>query len=180
MAGFAKAILITILASAAIILLFNLAFFFPWYIEVIETTFQVSQMIATDNYLTYDNYETVYNNLKEKPIFKERTGSKQLKIEAFHESGKDAIERESARDVNTYYYPLSKEEDKPYVQMGNLVTIEIHATYPFRMTIFGRSINSGKMDIPVTFRMTTSTTRHYKDLPYNYGVDGGYFDDYDD
>ena len=179
MAGFIKAILITILAAAAITMLFNLAFFFPWYMELIETTFHVSQMIATDNYLTWDNYDDLLNNpdhgLKNKPIFKERAGA--VKIEAVHDNGKDAIERGSSHDVNTYYYHLAREEDKPYVQMGNLVTIEISANYPFRMQMFGNPVILS--DIPVTFSMTTSTTHHYKDLPYDFGVAGDYYGDYD-
>ena len=180
MAGFAKAILITILAAAAIILLFNLAFFFPWYMEIIQTTFQASQMIATDNYLTWENYDDLLNNaehgLKNKPIFKERAGA--VKIEAVHANGKDAIERGGPHDVNTDYYPLEREEDKPYVQMGNLVTIEISANYPFRMQMFGEPVVLS--DIPITFSMTTSTTHHYKDLPYDFGVLGETLDDYDD
>ena len=175
MAGFAKAILITILAAAAIILLFNLAFFFPWYLEIIETTFQVSQTVATYNYLAYDDFTNVLETLREKPIFIERAAD--VTIEAFHENGKDAIERVGPHDVNTYYYPLENEEDKPYTQMGNLVTIQISASYPFRMQMFGAPVTLS--DIPVTFTMTTSTTRHYKDLPYDFGIDGDSYDDYD-
>ena len=175
MAGFAKAILIAILSVASILVLFNMAFFFPWYMEVIETTYEISQWVATDNYLSYENYSAIYNDLKGKPIFEERTGEKELKIEVVHENGKNAIEESGPHDVNTYYYPLDKEDEKPYVQMGNLVTISVTATYPFRMQILGKKINAA--DIPVTFSMTTVTTRHYKDLPYDpydYGVDDGF------
>ena len=35
-------------------------------------------------------------------------------------------------------------------------------------------------DVPVSFSMTTVTTRHYKDLEYDYGPDGHTLGDYDD
>ncbi len=177
MEGFAKAILIAILAVAGILVLFNMAFFFPWYMEVVETTFQVSQMVATDNYLTYDNYHEVYDTLCDKPIFEERQGDIKIEVKTRNES-KDVIEWDSPRDVNDYY-DLPNEEDKPYVQMGNLVDITISASYPFRMEMAGKVYTAA--DIPVSFTMTTTTVHHYKDLPYNYGVDGPSLgDDFDD
>ena len=177
MAGFGKAILISIMAVAAILVLFNMAFLFPWYMEIIETTFEVTQMIATDNYLTFENYTEVYETLKNKPIFCEMRDS--VKIEAFHADGrKSAIEAANPPGYDVNYYYDKEIDEKPYVQMGNLVTVYISATYPFRMEILGRSIVA--TEIPVTFSMTTSTTRHYKDLPYDYGISGDYFYDYDD
>ena len=177
MSGFLKAILISIITMAAIIVFINMAFFFPWYIEIVQTTFKVSQIISTDNYLAYDYYQDILNELKDKPIFREMAGD--VKIEAFHQDGnmKSAIEQGGSRDVNAYYYHLSDESAKPYVQMGNLVTVTISATYPFRMELFGRKITAAP--IPVSFSMTTTTTRHYKDLDYNYGWGGYSVDDYD-
>ena len=176
MSGVLKAVLISILAVASIIVFVNLAFFFPWYMEVIQTTFEVSQMVSTDNYLTYNYYHDTLDELRGKAIFKDRAAN--VKIEAFHENGKNAIEQGGHHDVNTYYYPLSSESDKPYVQMGKLVKITIHATYPFRMQLFGKPVTAA--DIPVLFSMTTATTRHYKDLEYDYGPDGRSLGDYDD
>lgn len=173
--GFAKAIVVVILAVAFIVVMVNMAFFFPWYSELIERTFQVSQMVSTDNYLSYDKYTLVYDNICAEPIFKERTAD--IKIEAVHESGKNAIEMDGPWDVNTHYYPLDDESSKPYEQMGKLVDITIHAAYPFRMQMFGRDITVA--DIPVSFQITTTTTHHYKDLPYNYGVDGDMLDDFE-
>jgi len=177
MAGFAKAILVSILAVAAIFLLYNLAYFFPWYLEVIETTFQVSQMVATDNYLTYGNYTDVYDKLREKPIFRERAGTEFLKIEAFHVGSRTDSAIENSYHSLEYYYALDREEDKPYAQMGNLVTITVSATYPFRMKMLGRDFSAA--DIPVKFSMTTVTTKHYKDLPYDYGDYGDLNSEYD-
>jgi len=177
MAGFAKAILITILAAVSIMLLFNMAFFFPWYLEIIDTTFQVAQLIATDNYLTYDNYHTVYDELRGKPIFRERAGADQLMIEAFHEGYRTDSAIENSIHSLEYYYALDDENAKPYVQMGNLVTVTITANYPFRMQFLGEPITLN--DFPVTFSMTTVTTKHYKDLDYDYIDYGDSYDNYD-
>jgi len=175
MAGFLKAILISVITVAAIIVFVNMAFFFPWYMEVIQTTFKISQIVSTDNYLARDYYEGFMDELAGKPIFRDR--AENVAIEAVHENGKNAIEESGPHDVDTFYYPISDEESKPYVQMGNLVTITVHATYPFRMKMFGRPVTAA--DIPVSFSMTTATTRHYKDLEYDYGPDGYSIDDYD-
>jgi len=166
MAGFLKAVLISIITIAAIIVFMNMAFFFPWYMEIIQTTFNVSQIISTDNYLAFNYYEDILGELRDKPIFREMADD--VKIEAFHNDGnlRPAIEQGGPRDVNSYYYSLSDENAKPYVQMGNLVTITVSATYPFRMQMFGRPVTAAP--IPVSFTMTTTTTRHYKDLDYSY------------
>jgi hypothetical protein len=165
MVGFAKAILIAILAAVATVIFTNMVFFFPWYLEIVETTFVVSQIVTTDNYLAYDEYQTALDTLKEKPIFKDRESL--VSIEARHESGRDAIERVGPYDTDEHYYNLD-EDLKPYEQMGNLVTITIRAAYPFRMHLFGTTINLP--DIPVSYVMSTTTSHHYKDLPYDYGV----------
>jgi len=178
MAGFLKAILIAILAVASILLFVNMAFFFPWYMEIVQTTFEVSQIVSTDNYLALDSYEDALDEVRNKPIFKERAAD--VKIEAFHEDGRTAVEQSGPHSVSTYYYDLDREEDKPYVQMGKLVTVTIHAVYPLRMRMFGEEMTFEGADVPVSFSMTTVTTRHYKDLEYDYGPDGHTLGDYDD
>jgi len=176
MAGFLKAILIATITVAAIIIFFNMAFFFPWYMEIIQTTFNISQRISTDNYLAYNYYEDFLNELRERPIFAERAAT--IRIEAIHvDEARTAIEADGPHDVSGYYYYIDDASSKPYVQMGNLVTITVSANYPFRMQMFGRPINAA--DIPITFSMTTVTTRHYKDLEYDYGPDGDTFEDYE-
>jgi len=166
MAGFLKVILISIITMVAIVVFINMAFFFPWYMEIIQTTYNVSQVISTDNYLAFNYYEDFLNELKDKPIFKEMADD--VVIEAFHHYGnmKSAIEQGGPHDVNSYYYALSDENSKPYVQMGNLVTVTISATYPFQMQLFGKPVTAAP--IPISFSMTTTTTRHYKDLEYYY------------
>jgi len=173
MSGFLKAILIAILTVACIIVFFNMAFFFPFYMEVIQTAFHVSQVISTDNYLALDSYEDILAELRGRPIFEDR--ARDVRIEARHESGRDAIERYGPYDVNTHYYYLDREEDKPYAQMGNLVTITVSAVYPFRMQMLGGQIEAA--DVPVAFTMTTVTTHHYKDLEYEYSPDVFFFEE---
>jgi len=174
MAGFLKAVLVAIITVAAILVFMNMAFFFPWYMEIIQTTFEVSQMVSTENYVPYDYHEDTLRELRDKPIFRERAAM--TRIEAVHEDGRGAIEQYGRRDVNDYY--TLDLNDKPYDQMGKLVTVTVHASYPFRMKLFGKQLEAA--DIPVSFTMTTVTTRHYKDLEYNFGPDGYYYDDYDD
>ncbi len=164
MVGFAKGILVTIISSVALVLFLNISFFFPWYMTIVETTFELSQMIASDNYLTFDNYNGVYSNLKERPIFKKRNGDKQLKIEVTHENGKPAIDMSG--NPASYYYDLMDENAKPYVQRGKRVSITIHAQYPLQMTLWGKEMKVA--DIPVEFSMNTTTLKHYKDLDFNY------------
>ena len=167
MSGFLKVVLIAILTVACIIVFFNLAFFFPFYMEVIQTAFHVSQTVSTYNYLANDCYEDILGELRGRPIFVERAAS--VRIEARHDNGRDAIERIGPLDVNSHYYHLGRDEDKPYVQMGNMVTITVSAVYPFRMQMLGSQFSAA--DVPVSFTMTTVTTRHYKDLDYDYGPD---------
>ena len=174
MSGFLKAILIAIIAVASIIVFVNMAFFFPWYMEIIQTTFEVSQMISTENYLTYDKYEDALNGLRDKPIFRDRASS--VRIEARHEDGRPAIEASGLYDVNTYYYNLH-EDEKPYVQLGNLVTITVTATYPFRMQMFGSPVTAADIE-NISFSMTTVTTRHYKDLWFDFGPDRYFSDEF--
>jgi len=175
MSGFLKTILMAILTVAAILVFFNMAFFFPFYIEVIQTAFHVSQMISTENYLPYDQYQSILDGLRGRPIFNDRAAG--VQIEARHSNGKDAIERQGPYSASGHYYYLSDEWEKPYLQMGNLVTVTVRAVYPFRMQILGRQITAA--DIPITFNMTTVVTRHYKDLDYDYGPYGPAIDDYD-
>ena len=174
MAGFLKAFLIAIIAVAALVLFMNMAFFFPWYLEIIQTTFEVSQWVATYNYLDSDNYERIHTDLSEKPIFRERKTA--VAITAYHDGDKtrDAIDQVLPYNMSLSYYDEDPTK-KPYVQMGNMVEITVSAAYPFRMQIFGEPLVLA--DINVSFPMTTTTTRHYKDLPYNYGPDGEEWDE---
>ena len=173
MAGFLKAILITMIAVSGLVIFLNLAFFFPWYLTLVEKGFAVSQIVAANNYLPYDDYTDILREIKGLPVFSDREDK--IVIEALHDNGtgpapKDAIERSNAYSMEDYYG--EPDSVKPYVQMGNTVKIKLYASYPFRAQIFGGF--STLTDIDVSFSMTTTTTKHYKDLDYEY-----IFDPYD-
>ena len=176
MAGFLKAILISIIAASSMVVFMNAAYFFPWYMVIVETTSAVSQMIATDNYLTHDNFILIDEQLRNRPIFRLRSAEDKLWIKAEHiDEGRTAIEGYPSQTLDFYYG--QPDHMKPYVQMGNFVEVTIHANYPFQMEIRGNPIVVA--DIPVTFTITTTTLKHYKDLPYVYPDGGGTYELYD-
>ena len=174
MAGFGRAVLIAMIAVASLMVLFNLAFFFPWYLTMVETGFAVSQHIATDNYLRCEYYDSMMYDLGNYPIFDKRQDK--IEIKALHSDGFTNAIATVYGDPEDFY----DGSYRPYVQMGNPVLITVSAVYPFQMTLFGapiqdliaaRGIDPALLDIPVSFSMTTTTTKHYKDLPYAYFVD---------
>jgi len=181
-AGLLKAILLGIIAATCMIVFINLAYFFPWYMIIVETASTVSQMIANDNYLTYDNFDLIDTELRKKPIFKERRTEDKLWIKAEHlsEGRRTAIETATQSEMFGLidYYNMNDTNSKPYVQMGNTVEIIIYANYPFQMDFNGRMITVA--DIPVTYTVTTTTLKHYKDLDYEYvELNDGDTDEYD-
>ena len=178
MVSIAKSILISILAMIVLILLMNIAFFFPWYLTVVDAAFAVSQMVATDNYLSYDNYELVRGMLVDKPVFEARSGDDELMFIVNFESDfgveKSLIEEGETRPLS-FYYGKDDEDEKIYVQRGNIVRVTIHAQYPIRVGFMDNEADEGGnrplADIPIDFSMTTTTLRLCKDLPYE-----GYFE----
>jgi hypothetical protein len=179
MVGFARTVLVVLIAAVSIVLFMNLAFFFPWYLSMVESGFAVSQMVATDNYLKNDNYERMMEKLTTLPIFRERQSS--IKITAVHDNGggADAIERTYTHSPE-YYYGLD-EDMKPYVQMGKPVLVTVSASYPLQISLFGKPLHELLQNLPdpeffdikTSFKMTTTTTKHYKDLPYTYVAEPG-------
>lgn len=161
MPGFLRSILIAILAVTGIVLFFNLAFFFPWYLTLVEKGFEVSQMIASDNYLRKEYHDTILDDMDDLPVFCDHP----ITIEANHiDEDRTAIAAVNGEPETFYGMP-----DKPYVQMGNLVEVKITADYPFRMKLFGEPLTLAPINI--SFNMTTTTTKHYKDLDYEYVID---------
>jgi len=182
MAGFGRAILIAMIAAASLMLFFNLAFFFPWYLTLVEKSFAVSQIIATNNYLPRVDFENILNDLRGYPIFELRQDDIIITAEHLDEYGsviKSAID-DTFMTLTDYYSisaPGADENDfsgKPYVQMGNQVLVRISAAYPLQMRLFGNDIHDlfPKLpDIDISFTMTTTTTKHFKDLKYEYIID---------
>ncbi|HOA97866.1 MAG TPA: hypothetical protein PKK29_08850, partial [Acetivibrio saccincola] len=55
------------------------------------------------------------------------------------------------------------ENQKPYRQRGKPVTVEIRAVYPLSITLWGKEY---ERELPVSFSITTTGLKHYKDLDY--------------
>ncbi|UQZ35411.1 hypothetical protein C2I18_18925 [Paenibacillus sp. PK3_47] len=156
MRGVAKAVLGVILSSVAILLLLNLAFFFPWYLTLITETYNVSQIVAGDNYMKETYYEDALERLQERPIFRDKEDK--IEILVTNADGRSAI----GDDDETIYYD-SAEIDKPYLQRGEELEVEIRAVYPFTVTLWGEKL---ERELPVSFSMSTTGLKHYKDLDY--------------
>ena len=168
MVAIAKTILIAILAGVAFIIVLQVGFFFPFYMSMIVETFNMANIAANDNYIKVGYYKDALDNLHHRPMFnKFNSGDPHLAIiEAIHEDdGKSAIEP-SPGHPETYYNavdgPTVSGVLKPYRQRGSAITITVKAWYPLRMTLWGRNV--APVDIPVTFSMTTTTLKYYKDL----------------
>ena len=71
MEGFAKAIFMSIVVTVVIYVLTSFIYFFPWYTTLIVETFNISQIVAGDNYLKETYYDETLDRLKDKPIFKD-------------------------------------------------------------------------------------------------------------
>ncbi|MDQ2085697.1 hypothetical protein RBH29_04515 [Herbivorax sp. ANBcel31] len=156
MQGIAKALLTTILVTICMLLFTNLIFFFPWYMTLIIETFNISQVAASDNYIKQSYYDDAMERLSDRPIFRENAGA--IEITAINESGTSAI----GNDNETYYEELS-ENQKPYRQRGTPITVEISAVYPLTITLWGEEY---ERELPVSFSITTTGLKHYKDLDY--------------
>lgn len=187
MAGFLKAVLIATLSVTSLVIFFNAAFFFPWYLTLVEKGFELSQIIATNNFLPASEYWDALEDLQERPIFNKRPDN--IVIEAQHvdsnrENYRSAIENSrNSRDIVEYYNLPEDSTERPYVQMGNSIRITIKASYPFEMRLFQNTLDLS--DIDISFSMMTTTTRHYKDLEYiyvedpydpNISIDDNFFD----
>ncbi|MGZ9584921.1 hypothetical protein [Paenibacillus marinisediminis] len=156
MAGIAKSILIAIIVSIGLMIFTNFIFFFSWYSTLILETFNLSQVAAGDNYIKQTYYEDALESLRERPVFRERADK--IVITALNSSDFKAI----GNDDETTYESAS-ERDKPYRQRGEPIKIEIKAEYPLSVTLWGKKY---EQVIPVSFSLTATGLKHYKDLDY--------------
>ncbi len=152
----AKATIISIVVSIALLILTSFIYFFPWYTTLIVETFNVSQIVAGDNYLKQTYYDDTLWRLQDKPIYNKNPEDIILIVK--NEDGRNAI-----GDDDESIYINSVENDKPYRQRGSTLEVEIKAIYPLQVTIWGRTYTK---EIPVSFSMKTVGLKHYKDLDY--------------
>jgi hypothetical protein len=124
----------------------------------------VSQMVASDNYLTKDNYETSMERLEERPIFKDKKD--EIELTVIHDDPDDPRKTSAVEEDNTIDYEDESipDSDKPYKQRGKQLKITISAVYPLTVTLWGKKY---EREVPVSFSMITTGLKHYKDLPYD-------------
>ena len=162
MAGIAKSILIAIIVSIGLMLFTNFIFFFSWYSTLILETFNLSQVASGDNYIKQTYYDDALKSLRERPIFRDRAD--QIVIEAFNSSKYTAIGNDDEK-----VYESASEQDKPYRQRGKPIKIKIEAEYPLSITLWGKKY---EQVIPVSFSLTATGLKHYKDLEFYFEKQG--------
>ncbi len=156
MEGVAKAVLISIIVSIAFMMLTSFIYFFPWYTTLLVETFNVSQIVAGDNYLKDTYYEDTLERLQEKPIYNKNPND--IKLIVTNEDGRNAVGNDDES-----IYSSSAEMNKPYKQRGSTLEVELKATYPLQVKIWGKVYTK---NVPVSFSMKTVGLKHYKDLDY--------------
>lgn len=156
MRAFAKSILISIFVALAIMLFTNLVYFFPWYMTLVIETFNVSQVVASDNYLKDTYYKDALDRLQKRPVFSQRSDDVEIKAE--HEDNHSV----RGYDDASYYEDMS-EAEKPYRQRGEPIKVTISAVYPLKVKLWGKEYEN---EIPVSFSLKTTGLKHYKDLEY--------------
>ncbi|RCX18258.1 hypothetical protein DFR58_10516 [Anaerobacterium chartisolvens] len=161
MAGFAKAILISVLVAVVFFLFMNMIFFFPWYMSLVYETFNLSQVAAADNYLKNMNVNAAMDRLKSKPIFSDASVINLIEIEAKNSYGSTAIGEDNADEA--YVASGMDDSSKPYRQRGEKITVRIKAAYPFRVKLANADV---ELVLPVSFQLSTTGLKYYKDLPY--------------
>lgn len=156
MRGFAKITFLSICVSIAIYVFTSFIYFFPWYTTLIVETFNISQIVAGDNYLKNTYYQDTIDRLQDKPIFKRNPSAIQLVVK--NENNRSAI-----GDDDEEIYVSSLDIDKPYCQRGKVIEVELSAIYPLEVTLWGKTYTK---NIPMSFEMKTVGLKHYKDLEY--------------
>ncbi|MBQ4900174.1 hypothetical protein KB559_15170 [Paenibacillus sp. Marseille-P2973] len=165
MRAFAKAILISMLVTVAIMLFTNFIYFFPWYTTLIVETFNVTQVVASDNYLKEEYKDDVLEKLKDRPIYRKKADQIEISVKKRDSDTDD----HSAEGRDASFYEELSEEEKPYRQRGESVTVKISAVYPLSIKLWGKEL---EREIPVSFTLKTTGLKHYKDLPYYEYLDG--------
>lgn len=164
MQGIAKALLITILSSAIIVLLMNMAFFFPWYMTLVIETYSLSQVAANDNYVKQPYLDEAEKKLKETAIFKKRPNDIEIIVKKTDVAPPYA-NAVGFEDVSIYDNGSYLDLEKPYRQRGEPIEVTIKAVYPLTMKLWGKDVEG---EIPMSFTITTRGLKHYKDLHYDY------------
>ncbi|MCL2633125.1 MAG: DUF4320 family protein [Oscillospiraceae bacterium] len=156
MVGVLKAVLIAIVSVIVLILIMQLAFFFPFYMTVVIETAKLANIAATDNYLKVSYLADSEMLLRERPIF----NNTEFEITVTNADGRNAVGFDNS---------LIYEEDeyladnfKPYLQRGEPITVTMTAEYPIEVILWGRPLPLRPVE--VSYSVTTIGLRYYKDL----------------
>ena len=167
MAAPAKAIIVAIIASALLVLLTHLAFFFPFYMTMVLETFKLANVAANDNYVRQSYYDQSFDDLTGYPMFAKsrswtpgdgwNTGNVRIRVLNADD------ERAVGSDYSYDYSDIDGTIGKPYRQRGEKIKVEIVAAYPFEMKMWNETYHRA---IPVSFSITVIGLKYYKDLDY--------------
>ncbi len=155
MRGVAKAVLASIFISMFLLIFSSFIYFFPWYATLVVETFNISQVVAGDNYLKESYYNDALDRLKSRPLYRDVAI---LVDKEGYDSGRSA----RGVDDEKVYENLS-ESEKPYRQRGESIIVTVKAKYPLHIKIMGEY---HERLIEVSFKMKTVGLKHYKDLDY--------------
>lgn len=155
----AKAIVIAMASTIILALIMQVFLFFPFYMTLVIETFNLANVAATDNYVKESFYDTIIEDLRDRPVFSRRPRN-EVQIHVRNSDNQSAI-----GDDNEFYYDEYGIDDhlKPYRQRGEPITITIEARYPLEFQWMGMTFRHDA-GIPVSFEMTTIGLRYYKDL----------------
>lgn len=152
MTGIAKSILIAMIVAVCLMIFTQFIYFFPSYMTMVIETFNLSQIAASDNYIKNTYLTDSLRRLESHPNFSD------VKIDVTNADGSTA----TGYDDETLY-EHSADSEKPYRQRGNEVQVEVSALYRLSITLWGTPVEEY---MRVSFTLTTTGLKHYKDLAY--------------
>ena len=190
MAAAAKIFIWAIIISIMVVFLSRVVAIFPFYMTMVTEAFNMANIAAADNYVKEMYWNDAMEGLQSRPMFNDpntadayifvlnETGMSMMNsdISALHASfggGMTVTGNSSVAIGNNdefYYVGIDGYIGKPYRQMGNPITIVVAAEFPFAFTLWGEEVG---FNVPMSFTLTTTGLRYYKDLPLDNPYDLG-------
>jgi hypothetical protein len=160
MAAPAKVALYGLVSAVLFVMITQAAIFFPFYMTVVLETFNIANIAANDNYVKQTYYDDALDNLRSRPIFSKSPAS--VRIDA-RRADIDYVNSAVGNDDEFYYDENNiPDNEKPYRQRGERITVTVSADYALETPVWSTTIITR---IPVSFSMTTIGLKYYKDLP---------------
>jgi hypothetical protein len=174
MATYGKTVIGAILISTLVVFLAKVAALFPFFMTMVTETFNLANIASADNYIKDSYYQQSLKDLRERPFFNKLPDRVEINVY-------NASDRWAVGSDDEYEYINDSPDNKPYMQKGDPVRIEVKAKYPFEFTIWGQTVS---YEAPMSFRLTCYGLKYYKDLdmdnPYDLDGDPASIDYYDD